>query len=239
MGKKPNKPRKPKYPPPADEIELYGSKTDQLHIKIKAKIDNGRLSIFKRDSYGTREVTVYEYNNNQLSDTPSKNAVEYRYNFDKEDTERLFTLLTEDKKESDRKKILLDNFGGLDGYEKLVEYCDINDILYAHYIIEDVDLCEYHTRELSVNISARIVNGRRLSIFGHDFDEGEVEYWYDFDKDNTELLFMMLTEDSNESDRKKLLLDNFGGLRGCDKLVEYCKTNGLTYKYRTWFSHDY
>jgi len=230
------------------EITLCDYETDSLHLTIRARIRNGRFSILKREYSGIPEKFEYKrkYKNGEviieersLGKPPPWIEIEYWYYLDKDNTELLFMFLIEDYGENDPKKILHEKFSGLDGCEKLTEYCNAKNIAYSHGTVDEVELYDHKTPSLWADASARIAFGC-LSIFEHDFGDdtpcgGEVESWYNFDKDNTELLFMLLTENTEERDRKKLLLDNFSGFGGTWKLREYCKTNGIAYKSGFWY----
>ena len=101
------------------------------------------------------------------------------------------------------------------------------------------DLCKEKTEWVEVNVWAEIENGC-LKISGVDYGNAvtewlgrdEHEYWYSFDEINTELLITQLT--TKEQDLKKALLEEFGGLEGCNRLREFCRTNNIEYEFGTW-----
>jgi hypothetical protein len=105
--------------------------------------------------------------------------------------------------------------------------------------IDTFDLCEHKSDRLWVHVWAKIEDGC-LEISGQDlgvtpmkyFGMGEFEYWYKFDKTNTERLIALLTE--KDCDIKNLLYKNFSGLDGCEKLKKLCNTNGIEYEYSSW-----
>jgi hypothetical protein len=105
--------------------------------------------------------------------------------------------------------------------------------------LDTIVLCEHKTDRLWVNVWAEIENGC-LKISGQDlgdvpkeyFGMGEFEYWYTFDKTNTDRLIALLTKE--DSDIKNALQTNFNGLEGCDKLKSFCNDNGIEYEYSSW-----
>ncbi|MDR0302834.1 MAG: hypothetical protein LBI04_11065 [Treponema sp.] len=108
------------------------------------------------------------------------------------------------------------------------------------YQIDKIELCNDKSERVWVHVWAEIENSC-LKISGHDLGNApnellgsdEFEYWYNFDEKNTEALISLLTKDEN--DIKNVLLENFGGLDGCNKLKEFCNKNGIEYKYMSWY----
>jgi hypothetical protein len=115
--------------------------------------------------------------------------------------------------------------------------------------IDSFDLCDYKTERLWVHIRAEIT-GCCLKISGQDlgqvplafFDSDEYEYWYTFNEKNTELLIRLLVKNEstvellaeNENDIKKILIEKFSGLDGCERLTKFCNQNGIKYELMTW-----
>jgi len=100
-------------------------------------------------------------------------------------------------------------------------------------------LCNDKTDRVWVNVWAGIKDGC-LTVSGQDlgdapqdfFGSDEYEYWYTFDKINTDRLIMLLTQEGH--DFKEQLLEKFNGVEGCKKLKEFCKANDIEYKFMSW-----
>jgi len=76
-----------------------------------------------------------------------------------------------------------------------------------------------------------------LEIFEHIFSGPmEKEIWYKFDKENTEMLVQLLTE--NESKIEKTLKEKYSGLEGFNRLIDFCKDSGIKYNYNSYSSMD-
>jgi len=115
--------------------------------------------------------------------------------------------------------------------------------------IDSFDLCDDKTERVWVHVWAEIIDGC-LKISGQDlgnaplehFGSDEYEYWYDFSKKNTELLIKSLAKKEtsidrlaeNENDIKKILVEKFGGLKGCERLKEFCNQNDIKYTFMSW-----
>jgi len=106
--------------------------------------------------------------------------------------------------------------------------------------MDELILCDDKSERVWVIVSATIKEGC-LEVFGHDlgdapseyFGRCEFEYWYKFNKINTEKLIECLTRDND--DLRKALLDNFSGLAGCKNLIKYCEENDIEYQYMSWW----
>ncbi len=99
-----------------------------------------------------------------------------------------------------------------------------------------VVLCDEKTTRLWVNVSAK-VSGGCLKISGQDLGkavedimgEDEYEYFYDFDRENTERLFALLAQESQNV--KEVFIKKFSGIDGCQSLREFCNANDIEYKF--------
>ena len=89
-------------------------------------------------------------------------------------------------------------------------------------------------RGIGGSISVEIKD-RCLFIFDHIFSgEMEKECWYDFDESNTNRVIELLT--NNESDFEEVLLKNYSGVNGFERLKKFFIDNGIEYKYRSYSS---
>lgn len=103
---------------------------------------------------------------------------------------------------------------------------------------ESLVLCDEETTRVQINVWAEIIEGC-LKISGQDFGEAvedvfgddEYEYFYDFDRENTERLFALLSPAGLNI--KEIFLQMFGGIDGCRKLKEFCDKNNIIYSFFT------
>ena len=99
-----------------------------------------------------------------------------------------------------------------------------------------ITLCDEKNENVQVKVRAKIINGC-LEISGQDFGiaveesfgAGEYEYFYNFDRANTERLLSLLTVD--ETPVRDALVSRFGGMGGCKALREFCDANGIRYQF--------
>ena len=63
--------------------------------------------------------------------TFGEDEYEYFYDFDLENTKRLFALLTPERE--DIAEVLVREYSGMDGCRKLREFCDVNRIEYSFF----------------------------------------------------------------------------------------------------------
>ena len=106
---------------------------------------------------------------------------------------------------------------------------------------DSFDLCDYNDDYLRVYVLAEI-KGRCLKISGIDlgavveehFCDIDYEYWYYFDEINTKRLFTILSGQSRDNDFKKMLFDNFNGLKGCNSLEKFCYDRKINYNYHSY-----
>ena len=97
-------------------------------------------------------------------------------------------------------------------------------------------LCAEETAHVCVNVAATLFDGC-LTVYGQDFGEvveecwgkDEYEYWYTFDRENTEKLFSVLTADGGDpiSEMKK----HFSGMEGCKNLREFCAQEKIRFQF--------
>jgi len=103
-------------------------------------------------------------------------------------------------------------------------------------VISPIVLCDEATPFVKVKVWVEMKDGC-LRILGQDLgkgagfvpDEDEYEYFYDFDRENTERLFTLLTAACG--DVRSVLLKRFGGMDGCRKLREFCEERGIGYRF--------
>ena len=100
-------------------IVLCGEKTTRLWVNVEAKVSGGCLKISGQDL------------GKSVEDITGEDEYEYFYDFDRENTERLFELLGQESQ--DVKEIFIKKFSGIDGCRSLREFCDANDIKYSFF----------------------------------------------------------------------------------------------------------
>ena len=99
-------------------------------------------------------------------------------------------------------------------------------------------LFESYSERIDVHVRAALEGGA-LTIEGQDlgpyveqfWGDDEYEYWYRFDRENTARLFAAV---DGLDDPEAALLREFSGEHGCQKLCEFCKKNGIEYKFDSW-----
>ena len=104
---------------PFSKIILCDEETPHVKVKVRARILEGCLSISGLDFGEVAEVFFGD------------DEYEYFYEFDKENTTRLFALLTPE--DQNINEMLVRKFGGLDGCRFLREFCDENSIKYDFF----------------------------------------------------------------------------------------------------------
>lgn len=100
-----------------------------------------------------------------------------------------------------------------------------------------VILCDEKTKSVKIYVSADVEDGK-LKITGQDlgiacekaWGDSEYEYYYSFNKSNTEKLRESLQQKS-DPELLDLLLANFNGADGCSKLRDYCEGNDIKYEF--------
>ena len=97
-------------------IELCNEKNAQVSVRVTAFLENGKLTISGIDS------------GNYPSKIWGDDDYEYWYDFDEQNTKRLFESI---KAEADNPlPAIKDHFSGMDGCSRLREFCDSNGIIY-------------------------------------------------------------------------------------------------------------
>ena len=99
-------------------------------------------------------------------------------------------------------------------------------------------LCDYRTDRVEVHVQADYCNGK-LTISGQDlgpsveafWGDSDYEYWYSFDKENTEKLLSAI---HGKHDPETALLREFSGEGGCRALRKICEKNGIRYRFDSW-----
>jgi hypothetical protein len=101
---------------------------------------------------------------------------------------------------------------------------------------DNLVLCNERTPRVHVHVLAEVSDGC-LKISGQDFGEApmeafgdsEYEYFYTFDRVNTERLFSLLAPEGQ--DVRTILKKRFSGMHGDADLIDFCKDNGITYDF--------
>ena len=96
-------------------------------------------------------------------------------------------------------------------------------------------LCDWHNDHVEVHVSATLCDGTlTLSCFdlGHYVEEvlgdADYEYWYVFDRENTEKLFSLIHGEETA------LLREFSGEACCRRLRKICKKNKIEYCFNSY-----
>lgn len=91
---------------------------------------------------------------------------------------------------------------------------------------------------LESQIIIAVLSPARFVILGQEFGydpfitykrEDTHEYKYSFNRENTQLLFSLLSSDQKEI--KPIFLEMFGGKNGCQGLSKFCNDNGIEYTF--------
>lgn len=104
---------------PFDKLVLCDGETSRIQVKVWAEVTEGCLKITGQD-LGEAAEELY-----------GENAYEYFYDFDRENTGRLFTLMSQEAPHV--KEAFLQKFSGMDGCRSLREYCDAHGIVYSFF----------------------------------------------------------------------------------------------------------
>lgn len=99
-------------------------------------------------------------------------------------------------------------------------------------------LCDYRSERVDVHVRASLTNGS-LTISGHDlgssvedsWGDDDYEYWYKFDRENTEKLMAAI---HGEEDPESALLREFSGEDGCSKLRDLCNSKDIKYLFSSY-----
>ncbi len=104
---------------PFDRLVLCNEKTPHVNVFVSAEMTEGCLKISGQDLGEAPKETFGE------------DEYEYFYDFDLENTKRLFALLTPERE--DLAQVLVREFSGMDGCRKLREFCEENHIEYSFF----------------------------------------------------------------------------------------------------------
>jgi hypothetical protein len=107
------------HTPAFDRLVLCNEKTPRVDVFVSAEISEGCLKISGQDLGEAPKSTFGE------------DEHEYFYDFDRENTKRLFALLTPERE--DPAEVLVREFSGMNGCLKLREFCDANRIKYRFF----------------------------------------------------------------------------------------------------------
>lgn len=99
-------------------------------------------------------------------------------------------------------------------------------------------LCDYHSESVDVHVRASLTDGS-LRISGHDlgpfvedsWGDEDYEYWYSFDRENTEKLIAAIHGDA---DPETALVREFSGEDGCSKLRNLCDSQKIKYLFSSY-----
>ena len=107
--------------PDFDTFNLCEYRTKPLSVKVWAEIEEGCLRLSGVDT------------GSLVEDRFCDNDHEYWYTFDAENTKRLLSILSSQTQERDVKKLLSENLGDLDGYNKMHTLCKVFEIEYYFF----------------------------------------------------------------------------------------------------------
>lgn len=101
-------------------------------------------------------------------------------------------------------------------------------------------LCREKNSRIKVVVWAEIIDDC-LIITGYNTGNACIEQWgkydheykYIFDQNNTRLLFNFLSKGNDDSNLMVLVIENFNGMHGCEKLREFCEPNNIKYSIST------
>ena len=99
-------------------------------------------------------------------------------------------------------------------------------------------LCDYRSKSVDVHVRANLTDGT-LQISGHDlgpcveesWGDKDYEYWYSFDKANTEKLIAAI---HGEEDPEAALIREFSGEEGCSRLESFCSEKKIKYRFSSY-----
>ena len=102
-------------------------------------------------------------------------------------------------------------------------------------------LCAERTDRLWISVDAEIKDGR-LTVSGQNLGEpceqfwgaDEYEYWYRFDKTNTEKLLTSLSKD--DANPIEQIKRKFTGESACRELRSWCEKEGILFEFSNWSS---
>lgn len=103
--------------PPFDRLVLCDESYSRVKVFVTARVSEGCLKISGQDS------------GEEPEEFSGKEKSEYFYDFDRENTESLFALLSPEREEI--AEVLVREYSGIDGCSKLREFSDANRIKYS------------------------------------------------------------------------------------------------------------
>lgn len=103
---------------------------------------------------------------------------------------------------------------------------------------KELVLCAWHNDRVEVHVSADLEDDS-LTISGYDlgsyvedvWGDFDYEYWYFFNKVNTDRLFAAI---HGKDDPEAALLREFSGEAGCRTLRELCQKNAIEYSFQSY-----
>jgi len=101
----------------SERFVLCNEKTSRVKVNVWAEISEGCLTIAGQDL------------GQAVTDVFGESEYEYYYEFDQQNTERLFNLLNSEGQSVN--EVLTQNFGGMDGCRIMREFCEANNIKYS------------------------------------------------------------------------------------------------------------
>ena len=100
-------------------LVLCYERAPRVHVHVWAEVSDGCLKISGQD-FGEAPMEAF-----------GDDEFEYFYDFDQENTKRLFALLTPDGQ--DIRDVLVQKYSGMDGCSSLTEFCEANGIAYYFF----------------------------------------------------------------------------------------------------------
>ena len=103
----------------SERFVLCNEKTSRVKVNVGAEISEGCLTIAGQDL------------GQAVTDVFGESEYEYYYEFDQQNTERLFNLLKTERQSVN--EVLTQKFGGMDGCRRMREFCEANNIKYSFF----------------------------------------------------------------------------------------------------------
>jgi len=103
----------------SERFVLCNEKTSRVKVNVWAEISEGCLTIAGQDL------------GQVVNDVFGESEYEYYYEFDQQNTERLFNLLKTERQSVN--EVLTQKFGGMDGCRRMREFCEANNIKYSFF----------------------------------------------------------------------------------------------------------
>ena len=107
------------FPISFDGLVLCNERAPRVQVHVWAELEDGCLKISGQD-FGAAPLEAF-----------GDSEYEYFHSFDRENTERLFALLTPEGQ--DVRNVLVEKFSGMDGCSVLREFCEANGIAYDFF----------------------------------------------------------------------------------------------------------